>query len=362
MLHRVRLRTRLREPASSRAVRRASALFALLAACAHVEAADPAHGLRFDGPGRLLVVFEVAGERQLVLLETGRARRLDVPRFREARFAGAGRIALALELPRGGDSESPEGDDYGPPRTQLALHDLATGATLRFGAAGRHYDLEPSPDGRTLAIGSERSEVGDADLEIWSLTETPERVAVRAQSLEEPRWRHDGFALAVALVMQDPESDDDAGGAFAGQSFSWPRLHRLRLDLGAPELVFDGAAPGKLAPGGTLPLWWDARGLFARQRDGLVRCAAAEGGCALVYAPEAGRRIVDGRPVGASEAWLLTVEARDAFDRREPDEILRVDVARGALLGRWRASEGVAILDLDWIDAGEPAPAADPGS
>jgi hypothetical protein len=346
MLRRV-MRSRARESRSSRA-RLCMFTLAVLAGCAQLaRAPDPAHGLRFDGPGRLLVVFEHAGSgRELVLLESGRARRLEVPPFREARFVAGEQLVLSLEIP------TPE--DYGLPATQLALHDLASGSTQRFGTPGRHYDLEPSPDGRLLALGAEQPGVGDADLEIWSLEATPEQVGSRAQSLEEPRWRHDGRALAVAVLMEDPESDDDTGGGFGGHALSWPRLHRLRLDLGAPELVFDGAEPDRLVPGGTLPLWWDSRGLFARQRAGLVRCDLSRGGCTPVYAAPAERRIVDGRPVGAAEAWLLSVEASDAFDRREPDEILRVDVASGAELSRWRAPAGVAILDLDWIAPDRP--------
>ncbi len=291
----------------------------------------------------MLVVFEAAGTgRELVLLEPGRTRRLDVPAFHEARFVASDRLVLALELA--------VGNEYGLPRTQLALHDLASGATQRFGLPGHHYDLEPSPDGRSLVVGVEQEGVGDADLEIWSLEATPERVASSAQSFEEPRWRYDGHAIAVALLMEDPESDDDTGSGFGGQALSWPRLHRLRLDLGAPELIPDGAAAGSLAAGGTLPLWWDARGLFGRQRAGLVRCDVPRGGCALVYATAAGRRIVDGRPVGPREAWLLSIEASDAFDRQEPDVILRVDLDSGAALSEWRAPPGVAVLDLDWID------------
>jgi hypothetical protein len=150
--------------------------------------------------------------------------------------------------------------------------------------------------------------------------------------------------------MEDPESDDESGGGFGGQAFSWPRLHRLRRDLGKPALIFDGDAPGELAPGGSLPLWWDARGLFARRRDDLVRCDVERGGRTLVYAPKSGSRVVDGRRVGANEAWLLTGEATDAFDRREPDAIVRVDLASGRAQGTWHAPPGVAVLDLDRIE------------
>ena len=82
-------------------------------------------------------------------------------------------------------------------------------------------------------------------------------------------------------------------------------------------------------------------------------CAATRraGAARSCYAPAPERRIVDGRPVGAEDAWLLSVEALDAFDRREPDEILQIDVATGARRAQWRAPAGVAVLDLDWIAA-----------
>lgn len=336
---------RARELVASLRAARCLALGALLAlgACAQgATSGRPAQGLRFEGSGRLLVVFDHARTgRELVLVERGGARRVEIPAFREVRFAAPDLLVLVLE--------APAPDDSGLPATQLALHDLLTASTRRFGPVGRHYDLEPSPDGRYLAVGAERADLGDSDLEIWSLEGDPELLASRPQSLEEPRWRDDGQAIAVALLMQDPEGDDELGGGFGGHALSWPRLHRLRRDLGAPALIFDGAEPGTLAVGGSLPLWWDARGLFARQRAGLVRCDAAQGGCALVFPVEESRRVVDGRPVGPREVWLLTVAASDAFDRREPDAIVRIDLESGAVLSRWRAPPGVAVVDLDWV-------------
>jgi len=292
------------------------------------------------------VIFEYAGDRrELVLVQSGGARKVEMPPFREARFVGPDRLVLALEAPK-------KPDDYGPPPTQLALHDLLSGSTRRFGPVGGYYDLEPSPDGLYLAVGDERDQVGDADFEIWSLGDEPERLARRKQALEEPRWRDAGdkrsSALAVGILIQDPEGHGDTGGSFGGTDFGWPRLHKLRRDLGKPELIYDGSEPGQLAPGGSLPLWWDLRGLFARQREGLMRCDVERGTCTRVYAAEPGRRVVDGRPVGAREAWLLTLEASDALDRREPDEIVRVDLETGKELSRWHAPPGVAVIDIDW--------------
>jgi hypothetical protein len=318
---------------------------ALFACAASAPKAGPALGLRLTTPGRMLVVFERGGgRRELVLLETGGVRRVEMPAFREVRFVKRDLLVAILDAP------SAPSEPGAPPPTQLALHDLATGATKRFGRIGQQFDPEPSPDGRFLAVGVERPELGDADFEIWSLEGDVEQIASRAQALEEPRWREDGRAIAVAILQEDPEGESETGGGFGGRSLVWPRLHRLRRDLGEAERIDDGAEPGQLAPGGSLPLWWDARGLYARQREGLVRCDVEHGGCTRVYAPEPGRRVVDGRPVGPREAWLLTVEATDAFDRRDPDAIVRVDLDTGAVLSRWHAPPGVAVLDLDWIE------------
>ena len=57
----------------------------------------------------------------------------------------------------------------------------------------------------------------------------------------------------------------------------------MRIDLGDPELIHDGVPGGPPAIGGSLPLWWDEQGLYARQRSGLVRCDPTRGGCVTVY-------------------------------------------------------------------------------
>ena len=311
---------------------------ALVLACGHVTPPLPA----FTGPGRLLLILERDGRRELVVFDARGSRRLSLDAPREARFISPDSLLVVGEVPAE--------EEFRLPNTQMRIVDLAGGSSRALGEPARHYDPEPSPDGRWLAVGAETPGVGDSNLEIWSLEEG-HRVTFRAQSLEEPRWRNDGMALVASVLMADPESDDDTGGGMLGTSFSWPRLHRLRRDLGDPTFLWDGDDAASLAAGGSLPLWWDEAGIFARQRRGLVRCDATTGGCAVVYAPEGARRVVDGRRIGSREAWLLTLEARDAFDRRYPDEIVRVELATGRVLGRWATPEGVAIAEIDWIDA-----------
>jgi hypothetical protein len=259
---------------------------------------------------------------------------------REARWVGDASILVLEELA--------PADGFGLPRTRLRIVDLAGRALAEIGEPGQHYDAEPSPDGAWLAVGVDAEGTGDSDLEIWSLSPPRERVALRHQSFEEPRWRYDGMALVVSVLMPDPEGDDGLGGGMLGTSFQWPRLHVVRRDLGDPTLLWDGADASHLAPGGSLALWWDEDGIFARQRQGLVRCDPAAGGCETIYRSEPSRRIVDGRRAGDHEAWLVTVEARDAFDRSPPDELLRVDLRDGRLLSRWRPPPGEAVTEIDW--------------
>lgn len=333
---------------ASRAGIRCVLLGLLLAASAHCGACAhaPARDLPvFAGPGRLLLLLERAGAAEIVILDEAGARVLGpadvggVPT--DARFTSPNALLVLVEV--AGE------DEFGIPDLQLCLLELGDGPARAIGPPGRRYDPEPSPDGRWLAVGAELAGLGDSDLEIWSLAGEPERVAVRHQSLEEPRWRPDGFALVASVLMSDPESDDLGGGSFIGSSFSWPRMHRLRRDLGDPEIVWDGEAPDTLTAGGSLPLWWDARGLWARQNRGLVLCELPARSCRLIYATEETRRIVDGRAAGPGEAWLLSVEARDAFDRQRPDELVRISLESGRVLARWRAPTGTVILDLDWI-------------
>jgi hypothetical protein len=319
----------------------AGALAAL--ACAPADTGLPP----FEGPGQLLLILERGDARELLVLDEDGSRVIPARAPREARFLSDSSLLLVEEVPAQ--------EEFALADTQMIAVDLATSVRTPLGPRGQRHDPAPSPDGRLLAVGAETPGIGDSDLEIWSLEGGPERIAVRHQSLEEPRWRHDGGALVASVLMADPETDDDTGGGMMGTSFSWPRLHRLRTDLGDPVLLWDGDTASSLAPGGSLALWWDASGIFARQRRGLVRCDAMAGGCTVVFATEGARRVVDGCRVGEGEAWLLTVEAIDAFDRRQPDEIARVALPDGRLVSRWQAPEGVAIAEIDWIGGERPA-------
>ncbi len=238
-------------------------------------------------------------------------------------------------------------DEGGLPETRMILFHTKNEEIQPIGEGSGYYDPEPSPDGSMLAVGRDQPTHGDADLEVYDLTSL-ERLAHRRQGLEEPRWREDGGRLVVALMVADPEELSGRGGEMDGTSFVWPRLHVLQSNLTLGPLIPDADSADTLEPGGTLPLWWDQAGIWARQNRGLVRCQP-EGGCALVYSPGEDERIVDGRPVGAGEAMLLVVSKHGAFDRRLPDAVHRVDLRTGEGRVVHRTLRSEYLLDLDWI-------------
>lgn len=310
----------------------------------------------FRGPGRLLLILEDGEEeRALVVFDKDGAQRQGVERPRDARWITPTTILVLSE-------EIPE--EFRLPRTHMLQIQLGEGPTpIRvIDGPRRHYDPEPSPDGDWLAIGVDIEDsggsgaIGESDLEIWELGEVFERIAFRAQALDEARWSPDGHALVASHPIPDPLSEDSLGGGFGGVSFAWPRLFRMRRDLGAPTLLHDGETPGQFAVGGSLPLWWAVEGIYARQRIGLVLCAPERGTCARIYEPGPKRRVVDGRAIfgretadlGRREALLLV--AREESLHFAPSEIHRVDLDSGEGKIVFRAPEDILILDIDWIE------------
>ena len=319
---------------------------ALATGCA---AAAP-YDVGFRGPGRLALIFEDAeAVRSLVIADASGSR--EIARGvepRDARWIEPEQLLIVLEDP-------PE--EFGLPPTRLALLSTRDATLSEIDGPRQHYDPEPSPDGRYFSVGVDIAEIGDSDLEIWELGGVRARIASRSQPLDEARWSPDGRELVVSRAVADRIESEGGigGGGFAGVSFPWPRLFLLRRDLGTPRPIRDGATPGALAIGGTLPLWWDAAGIYARQRSGLVRCLPAEERCELVYSPGEWKRVIDGRavtPVGSGNsggvAWLLVALAETP--RLVPTEIHRVDLATGRGRRVYAAPPGVVLVDIDWID------------
>jgi len=306
---------------------------------------DPGNGklvtiLRVDEPVGEGDELELVSRTELHVHTVNGVRVLPIDEARDARWVDPDTLLVIQELP---SVEQP-----GLPETRMILVHSRTGEIRHLGEGSGYYDPEPSPDGTLVAVGRDQPTVGDADLEVFDLSADFEKVGSRRQGFEEPRWRPDAKRLVVARMMADPEELSDRGGEMAGTSFVWPRLHILQPDLSPGALIEDSDTPGSIAQGGTLPLWWDEAGIWARQTRGLVRCAPS-GGCALVYTPGEEQRIVDGRKVGDREALLLVVSEGEAFDRRLPDSVHRVDLTTGEGHIVHRTLRAEYLLDIDWI-------------
>jgi hypothetical protein len=303
----------------------------------------------FRGPGRLAVVWETetpAGdlERVLVVYDEAGARALDVVEPLDARWLSERELLVGVE--------APPAEEGALPRVQLLRLDTESGARTPFGAPDVWFDPEPAPDGRALAIGVQLDDLGTSELRIVALDGSgaaPRTLAERREALDEPRFSPDGSALVVTRTIEDPDAESmESSAAIEGVGFGWPRLFRARRDLaGAIALLHDGPPGEELAAGGSVPLWWDARGIFARQRGGLVRCDPAGSGCALVYAPGEHKRVLAGRARGDA-ALLLVVDTKTAGGERVANEVHRVDLASGEGRIVHRASDERFPLELDW--------------
>jgi hypothetical protein len=321
---------------------------ALLTGCAELPLSGRAVSpldLGFGGPGRLVLIWEVpdaAGEstKLVALYDADGARPLPVPHAVEARWLGPEALVLGLHTA----SEDPT--RWG--LTELVVLGLEPQELLRLAAPRRHFDFEVAGDLSWLAVGVELNDRGESDLEIWYVGGEPQIVARRREPLDEPRWSPDGVELVVSRAIRDPDAEEiESSPELGGIGLAWPRLFRVRRDLGsAPVLVPDGEPGGALAAGGSFPLWWDRAGIFARQRRGLVRCDPGGGGCLLLYDPGEERRVVDGRKFGDDEALLLVLDT--ASEERLASEIHRVDLATGSGALLFRAPSGVWITDIDW--------------
>ncbi len=297
------------------------------------------------GPGSVAVVFEREDEERgtirelFVYRETG-ARRIVLPAPRSAHWLGPETLLVALRSP--GESE-----DY-LPRVQFHRLDLSTGITRPLGPPGLYFDPAPDPEGDLLALAVEAGELGDSELQIWDLGAPGSPVARRAQTLDRPRWSPNGRHLVVSQPRADSDdAEAHEGVTIEGVAITWPRLFRLRRDLtGKLRGLHDGEPHGPLAPGGSLPLWWDEQGIWARQREGLVRCNRDGGGCHLIYEPGKLRRVVDGC-AAADGAWLLV---RAGEKPGLANEIHRVSIRGWGGSRVYRPPPGAEVAGIDCAD------------
>ena len=330
--------------------RRRSVLLVVLfafGACAPEPSLEPELRLEFDGPGRLAVIWhrgepDDPPDRHLVVYDARGGTRIDVADPLEVRWLDAERLLVVQSVPAQALDELP--------KSRLLLVSAGDGRVDPLGEPRRYYNAEPARDGRRFAVGVERNDQGESDLEIWSLDgPRPARITRREQNLEEPRWSPDGESLLVARMVE-PDDEDDSGLSVGGVVVPWPRLFVLEAALDGDLLALhDGERVGAPVPGGSLPLWWDEGGVHARQRSGLARCATPTSGCVAEFeAPEA-RRVTDARPLADAQALLLMVDANTTLLHPLPGEIWRADLATGAGVLLHAARPGVWPLDLDWI-------------
>ncbi len=317
---------------------RAAALLcglAALAACSGEEL-DPALRVGFTGSGHLALVWALedanaAVETRLAVYTRGGARRVPIEGVDEARWLGPAEL---LATRRAGEGVR-----------ELGRIRAGDGSFRRLATPGAWFEPEPSPDGALFSVGVEIDAYGEAELQIRSLED--EQLARRAGGLDQARWRPDGRGLVFASVVGNPLEGE--GPSFGSVSVPFPRLFALPRDLvGAPRRLHDGPSGGPAAAGGSTPLWWDESAIWARQREGLLRCEPDGSGCSLFWASASRSLLLEGCPFGNGAALLLVHESETA-QSRDANQIWRVDLASGNAEILHRTAAAVSILDLDWI-------------
>ncbi|MCP4004158.1 MAG: hypothetical protein GY725_08190 [bacterium] len=280
-------------------------------------------------------------DRRLWIYDSAGATAVEIDDPREVRWLGPRRLLVGREIATDVPGELPA--------TQLLLVTLDGSEPVAIGNPGHIYGAEPSPDATSLALSVDIDDAGESRLEIWSLEEpSPQLIARREQNLDEPRWSPDGEMLLVARMV-NPDAGDDGGGlSFAGQSVPFPRLFALPSDLlGDLVPIRDGANPDRPAPGGSMPAWWDERGVFARQNSGLMLCRSPESGCEARVRVRDGARMVDARPLSADRALILLADS--AVEHAGlPSEIWIESLVGGIPLRLLGPGPMAYPLDVDW--------------
>jgi len=336
-----------------KAARRLSlALAAFACACTGKPAGAPAPwDTGFRGPGRLAILFESGDPdvpRALVVHDASGARALPVERPTAVRWISPRELIVSQEVPPAKD------DEYGLPSTRLLRVDADTGEVKPFSRTARWFDAEPDPRGERLVAGVELDDQGASELVVLGFASHGETPLVEVErALDRPRWSPDGAALVVLQTINDPEGEaTESGMSFGGQEVAFPRLFRVSSDLtGSIALLRDGDdSHAPLAAGGSLPLWWGPKGIYARQRRGLVLCDPDDGGCKSVFAPGGDRRVIEGRPAGPERAFLLVRDHSSAqADVDLPRELWEVDLNAGSGRVIYTSPNDVYLAGIDWV-------------
>jgi hypothetical protein len=280
--------------------------------------------------GHLLTVWEWRSlsnvtERALVLTEGPASRRVPVASPRRARWRGRDEILVEEAI--------------GSDRRIIEMN--RSGSVLRVLSERGLTGAEPSGDGRWW---------------IATRTESAEAAAVEVRDLLDPFVVRKTLALGndsafgrVFSFAWSPFGDEVAAARWTREGrIVVPRLVVLSISRGSMRNLRDRTGGG--VPGGIVPLFWLAEGIYARSSDGLLRCSAAGDGCIPIYDPGRHRFAFAGRPLGTNRALLL-VQDHDAAGPSEvrAKEIHEVDLRSGAAEILVRLPPGVFISDLDWL-------------
>jgi hypothetical protein len=99
-----------------------------------------------------------------------------------------------------------------------------------------------------------------------------------------------------------------------------------------------------------MPAWWDDRGVFARQREGLVVCPSPDSGCNARVPVREDARMVEARPFGRDRLLYLLADAA-AEHEGLPTEIWIAAVDGRNARRIENLEPGAYPLDLDWTAA-----------
>jgi hypothetical protein len=157
----------------------------------------------------------------------------------------------------------------------------------------------------------------------------------------------------VLQTINDPEGEaTESGVSFGGQEVAFPRLFRVPAELRASSSCSATArSPTRRSRRGEPALWWGPKGVYAKQRRGLVLCDPGGNGCATVFSPGGDRRVVEGRSAGAERALLLVRDHSGSQAEVDlPQELFEVQLNSGEGRLIYTAPRDVFLAEIDWVD------------
>lgn len=303
----------------------------------------PARILPFEGPGKLALIVSIGRrdrdrhlEDQHVLVVTpSGTRRVDLVGANRVRWISPDELIVSQSVPQ---------SDRGMAKSRIVRVDK-TGELSEWSSAEENLaGPEPSPDGQRVAVA--RFTGGSSRREIRGLTKPFEPQLRFPKDFGELTdifttfsvWAPSGEALVIGIGVREPRGIITRLALLSAHE---PSLTRLP----------DASAGHEPDPGGVMPLFWIARGIYAKSKSkaGLLHCDPKGGGCNPVYHPGPGRSVILGTKVGEDKALLVV---RD--QSRDPREIRAKQIHEVDLV----SGQGRVLVDLpgdlfvegiDWV-------------